>query len=261
MRHGHVHLPSGRHRLRMVDGSPPVVVKRGHAASIAREARGLQLAQAAPCAARFAGAAPGELRTLLVDGAPRTARAIGPGDAATLGRALRQAHEVRRTRSGGLPSWRSRARDLAAYRRRRTADALAASGPDAPLAARVAESLPPLPPLPPAPDLPFRLLHGDLTLDNVVWDPAPRLVDWEFWRMGDPAEDLAYLAEVNGLSAPLVDAVLDGYGAPDVAARVDGWRALCALDAGFWYRDAGEASRARRLLRRASTLARDPTAG
>jgi hypothetical protein len=250
---GHVHLPSGRHGLRVVDGSPPVVVKLGPPESIAREARGLRLAQAAPCAARFAGTSPGELRTLLVEGAPRTAGALGPGDAVALGRAVRQAHDVRRTRSGGLPSWRSRARDLAAYRRRRAADAIAAAGPDASLAALVVASLPPLAPV--SSPASFRLLHGDLTLENVVWDPAPRLVDWEFWRIGDPAEDLAYLVEVNALPAPLEAAVLDGYDAPDVAARIDAWRGLCALDAGLWYRDAGDGLRARRLLRRASALA------
>ena len=46
----------------------------------------------------------------------------------------------------------------------------------------------------------FALLHGDLVAANVLWPPGggPVLIDWEFHRMGDPAEDLAYLAEVNG---------------------------------------------------------------
>ena len=39
-----------------------------------------------------------------------------------------------------------------------------------------------------------------------------------------------------------------------MANRVDGWRALCALDAGLWYRDAGVDAAARRLLRRAGEL-------
>jgi len=248
----------GRHELRVVAAAPAVVVKRGPAGALAREARGLRVAQAAPCAARLAGAAPGELRTLLIDGAPRGARAIGREDGVALGRVLRQVHDVRRTRTGGLPRWRSRARDLHGYRERRAHDALAAAGEDLRVAELVVAALPPLPS---AADPAFRLLHGDLTLENVLWDPAPRLVDWEFWRMGDPAEDLAYLAEVNALPAALFAAVLEGYDLPDVAPRVDAWRALCALDAGLWYRDAGRRSAATRLLGRAAGLCARPATG
>ena len=59
---------------------------------------------------------------------------------------------------------------------------------------------------------------------NVVWGPDPHLVDWEFWRYGDPAEDLAYLAEANGLDDAALAAVAGGHGDPAAAGRIEGWR-------------------------------------
>ncbi len=72
--------------------------------------------------------------------------------------------------------------------------------------------------------------------------------------MGDPAEDLAYLAEVNRLPDPVLAAVLDGYARPEVAAAVDAWRALVALDAGGWYLREGMEAEARPLLERGAEL-------
>ncbi len=86
---------------------------------------------------------------------------------------------------------------------------------------------------------PFRLLHGDLTAANILWGSHPQLVDWEFWRMGDPAEDLAYLITVNDLPQRIADAVIVGYDDASVATRIGRWRAPCALDAGLWYLTAG----------------------
>jgi aminoglycoside phosphotransferase (APT) family kinase protein len=166
---------------------------------------------------------------------------------------LREVHEVRRAGRGGLDGWPSAAGTLSAYRARRAEDteamlagtayaglargALAASAP----ARREAR--------------PFRLLHGDLVEANVVWAPdGPALVDWEFWRMGDPAEDLAYLAEVNRLPDAVLEHVLDGYGRPEVAAALAAWRPLVALDAGGWYLREGMEARARPLLRRGAAL-------
>jgi aminoglycoside phosphotransferase (APT) family kinase protein len=203
-------------------------------------------------APRLVRAEPGTIVTDLLDGVERPLDRLAPADARALGRTLRSVHESRRTATGWLPGWRSRARSLDAYRRRRAADARSAAGRDAALANRVVETLPPIRDGASAP--PFRLLHGDLVSSNVLWTPVPRLVDWEFWRMGDPAEDLAYLAEVNAMPERVLARVLDAYGDRTVAARVDGWRALCALDAGLWYRNAGVGSAARRLLGRARQL-------
>lgn len=120
-------------------------------------------------------------------------------------------------------------------------------------ARRVIDALAPLPPS--DPERPFRLLHGDLVRENIVWTPpGPRLVDWEFWRMGDPAEDLAYLCEVNALTPPAVAAVLQGYSVEGMGERVDAWRPLVALDAGLWYLAHGDAARGEALLARAERL-------
>jgi hypothetical protein len=53
--------------------------------------------------------------------------------------------------------------------------------------------------------------------------------------MGDPAEDLAYLAELNALPPDVQERVLEGYALPGMAPRVAAWRGLVAADAGGWY--------------------------
>jgi len=242
----------GRFAVSAVDGPPGRVIKRGPSGPLAREARALRLVAHLGVAPRLVQAEPGTIVADLVDGVERPLDRLAPADARALGRTLRSVHESRRTATGWLPGWRSRARSLDAYRRRRADDARAAAGMDAALANRVADALPPIRDGAGAP--PFRLLHGDLVSSNVLWTPLPRLVDWEFWRMGDPAEDLAYLVEVNAMPEHVFACVLEAYGDRSVAARVDGWRALCALDAGLWYRNAGAASAARRLLGRAREL-------
>lgn len=246
----------GRFTVSAVDGPPGRVTKRGPAGPLAREARALRLVAGLGVAPQLVRSEPGAIVTNLVDGAERPLDRLRPADAHALGRTLRAVHESRRTATGWLPGWRSRASSLDAYRRRRAGDARAAAGIDAVLAERVVEALPPLPGG--ADARPFRLLHGDLVSSNVLWTPEPRLVDWEFWRMGDPAEDLAYLAEVNAMPEPVFARVLDAYGDHVVANRVDGWRALCALDAGLWYRDAGVDAAARRLLGRAAERSGTP---
>jgi thiamine kinase-like enzyme len=37
------------------------------------------------------------------------------------------------------------------------------------------------------------LLHGDVGAGNIIWRPLPTLIDWEDWRIGDPAEEIAYI--------------------------------------------------------------------
>ena len=101
--------------------------------------------------------------------------------------------------------------------------------------------------------------HQDLWLRDsgptfVMRGDLVALVDWEFWRMGDPAEDIAYLAELNRLPDPVLAAVLDGYASPGVAAAVGDWRALTALDAGGWYLREGMEAESRPLLERGAEL-------
>jgi Ser/Thr protein kinase RdoA (MazF antagonist) len=44
------------------------------------------------------------------------------------------------------------------------------------------------------------LLHGDITPGNVLWADRPVLIDWEYARLGDPADDVAYIFGQHGLS-------------------------------------------------------------
>jgi aminoglycoside phosphotransferase (APT) family kinase protein len=230
-----------------VDGSPPVVVKRGPADQLAREAAALRRLAPLRLAPRLIAARPGAITMSLVPGAVRPLGRLRPADARALGVLLRRVHDSARTATGGLPGWPGRVRSLAAYRRRRTADMLAIAGGDRGLAERVIADAGPGP----AEDAPrpFRFLHGDLAASNVLWSPAPALVDWEFWRMGDPAEDLAYLAEINDLPDRVFAAVVGGYGDPGIASRIRLWRPLCALDIALWYRDEGHGGRIARLER------------
>jgi aminoglycoside phosphotransferase (APT) family kinase protein len=214
------------------------VVKRGDAEALAREAEALAAVAGRPWAPALVRHRPGELVTARVAGAPRDPAALGAADARRLGAVLRDVHGVRTAPAPGLAAYRAgRVRD---------AEAALAGTPDAGLARRVAGS-------PPAPDGALALLHGDLVAANVLWTASggPVLIDWEFHRMGDPAEDLAYLAELNGLPDPVLAAILDGYAEPAVAARVEGWRGLAAADAGGWYLAHGMPDEAERMLARA----------
>lgn len=237
----------GRFDLTVADG---VVIKRGDAPSLAREALGQRHAAGLDIAPRLIAAHRGVIVTELLDGTERALDTIRPSDAYELGSTVRRLHDSRRTATGGRPQWPSRARSLTSYRRLRAIDVLAAAGPDRRLAERIIAALPPLKATPAR--QPFRLLHGDLVAANVIWTPAPRLVDFEFWRMGDPAEDLAYLIELNALPPAVVAGILDGYANARVADRIDSWRTLCALDAGLWYRRAAQQERATELIERAA---------
>jgi aminoglycoside phosphotransferase (APT) family kinase protein len=247
---------SARFSLRDVPGAEPAIEKAGPAGPLAREAQALRLAAGRAWAPRLLAAEPGRIVTARCPGAPRPLAGLDRAGARRLGAVLREAHDLRAAAEGGLWSWPAPAGSLEAYRAGRAGDAEAALA-GTPHAGRARRALAvALPPRPGAE--PFRMLHGDLVEANLVWGPAgPALVDWEFWRMGDPAEDLAYLAELNALPGVVLEGVLDGYGRPEVAAAVGAWRALVALDAGAWYRAEGMADEAGRLLARAAALVDD----
>ena len=44
------------------------------------------------------------------------------------------------------------------------------------------------------------LLHGDVAGGNLLWSPMPVLIDWEYARMGDAADEVAYIFNQNELS-------------------------------------------------------------
>ncbi|MFN8099525.1 MAG: aminoglycoside phosphotransferase family protein [Dermatophilaceae bacterium] len=90
----------------------------------------------------------------------------------------------------------------------------------------------------------FALVHGDTVLTNIlVHEGSPRLVDWEWARIGDPARDLAFAGgrvHADPWYASLSDAEIDTYlrayadsgGRGDLAslrARRDFWLAAEAF--------------------------------
>ena len=231
----------------VIGDDAPGVEKRGDPAALEREAAALAVVAGRPWAPALLRHERGLLVTSRVPGGVRDPAALGPPEARRLGAVLREVHDTRRADAGGLWWWRAPARDLAAYREGRGGDAEGA--PAGAAGAGPPRRLPPGPP----PAGPFAFLHGDLVAANVLWPPqgGPVLIDWEFQRMGDPAEDLAYLAELNALPDAVLAAVLEGYGEPGVAARVEGWRGLVAADAGAWYLGQGMRAEAERMLARA----------
>ena len=232
------------------------VEKRGSEQALAREAAALALVAGAAWAPAVVAREPGLLVSSRLPGAPRPLATLGTGEARALGAVLRAVHDTRRAGSGGLWWWAGPAATLAGYRAARVEDAegaLAGTGHEG-LAVRAAAGS--APPEPPEEGEPFRLLHGDLVEANVVWDgSAPALVDWEFCRMGDPAEDLAYLIEVNAIPPAPAAALLRGYGPPAMDRRVNAWRGLVAADAGAWYLAEEMRDEAAPLLARAAELA------
>lgn len=88
----------------------------------------------------------------------------------------------------------------------------------------------------------FALCHGDLSIGNILWDDdAVALIDWEFARYADPAEEIAYLIAEQDLATDLVSDVADAYvragGDPWAFARLQVWLPLVALDAALWWAD------------------------
>lgn len=233
------------------------MLKRGDATALRREARGARMA-GPPLAPAVLASTPGALTSRLITGRPRRLRRLDAHRARALGRVLARVHHRRATATGGLPGWPSRVTGLAAYARGRGRDALARATTtrERALVQRATGAAAAAAGAAPSVAQPFALLHGDLVEDNVVWPAAggdPVLVDWEFWRMGDPAEDLAYLLALGDLPPAVARPVLQGYGADTaLARRVEGWRALVLVDAALWHRAHGHPHAAGPLMDRAA---------
>lgn len=218
-------LGGGRFSLTRVAGPPPGLCKRGPAAALAHEAAALRLLAGVDGVPPLHRHAPGCLEMALIAGAPRDLGGCAPVDLRALGRLLGRVHA--RTGDGAaLPWWDAPEQEPDAYAARRAAGARQAL-------ARAGHRIGIDPP--PGMTRPFRVVHGDLVAANIVWGPGPHLVDWEFWRYGDPAEDLAYLAEANGLGDAALALVADGHGDGDAAARVAGWRPVVAAEIAAWW--------------------------
>lgn len=104
----------------------------------------------------------------------------------------------------------------------------------------------------------FAQLHGDLSIGNIIWDgDAVQLIDWEFTRAGDPAEELAYLFTEQPMPAEAVTAFHQHYiaagGDPSAITRATCYAPLAALDSTYWWgdyllRNGGELSTAPEIL-------------
>ena len=87
------------------------------------------------------------------------------------------------------------------------------------------------------------LLHGDIAPGNVLWGQDPVLIDWEYTRLGDPADEIAYLFDQNALTEPQRQAFWGGYrqGVSDqsrlahVIDRVDWWEPVTLLGSALWW--------------------------
>jgi len=86
------------------------------------------------------------------------------------------------------------------------------------------------------------VLHGDPAAANVIWTPEPVLIDWEYARLGDPADEVAYLFGQVGLTAAQRQAFWHGYrqhGAgrwvDDIVDRVWVWEPLTLLGSALWW--------------------------
>jgi aminoglycoside phosphotransferase (APT) family kinase protein len=87
------------------------------------------------------------------------------------------------------------------------------------------------------------LLHGDIGPGNVLWTPGPRLIDWEYCRLGDPADEIAYAFDQNALTASQREAFWAGYAdglgdrsrQADVAERVGWWEPVTLLGSALWW--------------------------
>jgi thiamine kinase-like enzyme len=91
---------------------------------------------------------------------------------------------------------------------------------------------------------PLVLLHGDIATGNILWDPYPVLIDWEYARVGDPADEIAYLFDQNGLNPSQREAFWRGYLRPldgsqsrsrQVADRLGRWEQLTLLGSVLWW--------------------------
>jgi aminoglycoside phosphotransferase (APT) family kinase protein len=86
------------------------------------------------------------------------------------------------------------------------------------------------------------LLHGDISGDNIVWSPEPVLLDWEFVRLGDPADEIASMFGQNGLTDSQRAAFWKGYRAGSREGRVDAiaqravwWEPVTMFGSAMWW--------------------------
>jgi aminoglycoside phosphotransferase (APT) family kinase protein len=87
------------------------------------------------------------------------------------------------------------------------------------------------------------LLHGDVAGGNILWTPTPVLIDWEYARLGDAADEVAYIFNQNDLTEEQRDAFWRGYAQSCQSARqvtcvrdrVQWWEPITVLGSAFFW--------------------------
>lgn len=90
---------------------------------------------------------------------------------------------------------------------------------------------------------PLALLHGDIGPGNVLWNPSPCLIDWEYTRLGDSADEIAYTFDQNTLTESQQGAFWAGYRRAvdgrlhvyDIMSRADWWLPVTLLGSALWW--------------------------
>lgn len=90
---------------------------------------------------------------------------------------------------------------------------------------------------------PLALLHGDIGPGNILWGPDPVLIDWEYARLGDPADEIAYTFDQNGLDAAQREAFWRGYREgissesrlANISDRITWWEPLTLFGSALWW--------------------------
>lgn len=248
-------LPTGgRSRAWALDGPDGrrVAVKLTSPAAASREAAALARLAGLDLAPELIAHGDGVIVTALIDGEVLPLASVSERRARALGDAMARLHSVERHAEGTYDGWGEPARSLDDYRARRAAQIRGGASGELERALGRAPGGAPHE----SPDAaPFTLVHGDVWGGNVVWQGGrPTLVDWEFQRVGDPAEDLAYAVAMDDLPDHLVVALLEGYGRPDLLPVVRWWRPLLAAECGAWYATEGDARRAAAMRAQALRL-------
>jgi aminoglycoside phosphotransferase (APT) family kinase protein len=89
------------------------------------------------------------------------------------------------------------------------------------------------------------LLHGDVAGGNILWTPGPVLIDWEYARLGDAADEVAYIFNQNDLTEEQRGAFWRGYAQSCQSARhvdyvmdrVQWWEPITVLGSAFFWVD------------------------
>ncbi len=106
------------------------------------------------------------------------------------------------------------------------------------------------------------LLHGDVSAGNVLWTPQPVLIDWEYARIGDPADEIGYVFGQNALRPEQREGFWRGYGdelepasLSRVIERAASWEPLTLFGSALYWVDLWS-----RRVRAEATASVDPSA-